>query len=141
MCQWHIDLFGGAPQSSAPFDRYLFQVTAVGDGYGGLEHRTSTSLLCRRDELPVRGRAEINDRYLHLLGLASEMEAERDHILGAPKDPDGLDDDLLERAQRTEDAEGELDKRFEALSAARRSAREPARARPRRRNTWAFRAS
>ncbi|MEU4214377.1 DEAD/DEAH box helicase [Actinoplanes sp. NPDC026623] len=53
----------------------------------------------------------------HLLGLASEMEAERDHILGAPKDPDGLDDALLERAQRAEDAEGELDKRFEALSA------------------------
>jgi superfamily II DNA or RNA helicase len=53
----------------------------------------------------------------HLLGLASEMEAERDHILGAPKDPDGLDDALLERAQRAEDAEGELEKRFEALSA------------------------
>jgi superfamily II DNA/RNA helicase len=53
----------------------------------------------------------------HLLGLASEMEAQRDHILGAPKDRDGLDDDLLERAQRAEDAEGELEKRFEALSA------------------------
>jgi superfamily II DNA or RNA helicase len=53
----------------------------------------------------------------HLLGLASEMEAERDHVLGAPKDPDGLDDDLLERAQRAEDAEGDLEKRFEALSA------------------------
>jgi superfamily II DNA or RNA helicase len=53
----------------------------------------------------------------HLLGLASEMEAERDHVLGKPKDPDGLDDDLLERAQRTEDASGELEKRFEALSA------------------------
>nr|BFE68690.1 hypothetical protein GCM10020092_019910 [Actinoplanes digitatis] len=53
----------------------------------------------------------------HLLGLASEMEAERDHILGARKDPDGLDDDLLERAQRAEDAEGDLEKRFEALSA------------------------
>ena len=53
----------------------------------------------------------------HLLGLASEMEAQRDHILGAPKEKDGLDDDLLERAQRAEDAEGELDKRFEALSA------------------------
>ncbi|MEU8613855.1 DEAD/DEAH box helicase [Actinoplanes sp. NPDC048791] len=53
----------------------------------------------------------------HLLGLASEMEAERDHILGAPKDPDGLDDALLERAQRAEDAEGDLEKRFEALSA------------------------
>ncbi|MEV4702608.1 DEAD/DEAH box helicase [Actinoplanes sp. NPDC049316] len=53
----------------------------------------------------------------HLLGLASEMEVQRDHILGAPKDPDGLDDALLERAQRAEDAEGELEKRFEALSA------------------------
>src|SRR4029453_10168812 len=27
----------------------------------------------------------------HLLGLASEMEAQRDHVLGAPKDPAGLD--------------------------------------------------
>ena len=53
----------------------------------------------------------------HLLGLASEMEAQRDHILGAPKQKDGLDDDLLERAQRTEDASGEMDKLFEALSA------------------------
>jgi superfamily II DNA or RNA helicase len=53
----------------------------------------------------------------HLLGLASEMEAQRDHILGAPKEKDGLDDDLLERAQRAENAEGDLDKQFEALSA------------------------
>jgi len=71
VCQWQIDLFGGAPRSRAPFDRYLFQITAVGDGYGGLEHGNSTSLLCRRDELPVRGRATISDSYLHLLGLAS----------------------------------------------------------------------
>jgi hypothetical protein len=53
----------------------------------------------------------------HLLGLASEMELQRDHVLGAPKSPDGLDDDLLERAARTEEASGELEKRFEALSA------------------------
>ena len=53
----------------------------------------------------------------HLLGLASEMEAQRDHILGAPKEKDGLDDDLLERAQRAENADGDLDKQFEALSA------------------------
>jgi superfamily II DNA or RNA helicase len=53
----------------------------------------------------------------HLLGLASEMEAQRDHILGAPKQKDGLDDDLIERAQREEDASGELEKQFEALSA------------------------
>ncbi len=53
----------------------------------------------------------------HLLGLASEMELQRDHVLGAPKSPDGLDDDLLERAAREEKASGELEKRFEALSA------------------------
>ncbi|MEO3777320.1 DEAD/DEAH box helicase [Micromonospora sp. B11E3] len=52
----------------------------------------------------------------HLLGLASEMEAERDHVLGKPKD-DGFDDGLLERAQRDEQASGELEKRFTALSA------------------------
>ncbi|WCN82965.1 DEAD/DEAH box helicase [Micromonospora sp. LH3U1] len=53
----------------------------------------------------------------HLLGLASEMETERDHVLGKPKDSDGLDDDLLERAQRDDKASGELEKRFAALSA------------------------
>jgi superfamily II DNA or RNA helicase len=53
----------------------------------------------------------------HLLGLASEMEAERDHVLGKPKHGDGLDDELLERAQQSEQASGELEKRFEALSA------------------------
>lgn len=71
ICQWQIDLFGGAARSKAPFDRYLFQVTVVGDGYGGLEHRSSTSLICRRDELPATGRPEITDEYLHFLGLAS----------------------------------------------------------------------
>ena len=71
VCQWQIDLFGGKAHSTPPFDRYLFQITAVGDGYGGLEHRSSTSLLCRRDELPLRGRTPINDHYLNLLGLAS----------------------------------------------------------------------
>jgi superfamily II DNA/RNA helicase len=53
----------------------------------------------------------------HLLELASEMEVERDHVLGRKQTADGLDDDLLERAQRSEDASGELEKRFEALSA------------------------
>lgn len=53
----------------------------------------------------------------HLLGLASEMETERDHVLGKPKDREGFDDELLERAQRDEQASGELEKRFAALSA------------------------
>src|SRR2546421_3342961 len=50
----------------------------------------------------------------HLLALASDMEVERDHVLGVQK-PD--EDDLLARAQRTEQASGELDKRIELLSA------------------------
>src|SRR5438045_2715730 len=47
-----------------------------------------------------------------LLELASDMEAERDHVLGDRK-PDGFDDGLLERAQRTEKASDELERRFE----------------------------
>jgi hypothetical protein len=52
-----------------------------------------------------------------LLELASEMEVLRDHVLGEPGRKQGFDDELLERAQRAENASGELEKRFEALSA------------------------
>jgi superfamily II DNA or RNA helicase len=53
----------------------------------------------------------------HLLALASEMEVERDHVLGEPSKREGFDDELLARAQQSEKASGELEKRFEALSA------------------------
>ena len=53
----------------------------------------------------------------HLLELASEMEVERDHVLGAPRTKDGFDDDLIAAAQRTEPASDELERLFEALSA------------------------
>ncbi len=53
----------------------------------------------------------------HLLGLASEMEAQRDHVLGLRKAVDGFDDELLERASQAENASDELTKGFEALSA------------------------
>jgi predicted metalloprotease with PDZ domain len=55
----------------APFDRFLFLTTAVGDGYGGLEHRDSTALLCGRNDLPWPGMAESNEGYRTFLGLAS----------------------------------------------------------------------
>jgi predicted metalloprotease with PDZ domain len=55
----------------APFDRYLFLTTAVGDGYGGLEHRDSTALLCARADLPWRGMREPSDGYRTFLGLCS----------------------------------------------------------------------
>ena len=67
VCAWQIDLFEGPP----PFERYLFQIMVVGDGYGGLEHRSSTSLLCSRDDLPQPGRSRIGDKYRTLLGLIS----------------------------------------------------------------------
>src|SRR6266851_3756335 len=71
VCQAQIDLFGGAPESRAPVDYYLFHVLAVGEGYGGLEHRASTSLICRRDELPQPGVSGAGEDYRSLLGLAS----------------------------------------------------------------------
>ncbi|MDE2617504.1 MAG: M61 family metallopeptidase [Burkholderiales bacterium] len=35
-----------------PFQSYTFLLNAVGDGYGGLEHRNSTALICQRADLP-----------------------------------------------------------------------------------------
>lgn len=69
ICEAQIAFFG-AP---APFSRYLFQIMVVGQGYGGLEHRSSTSLLCSRDDLPAWGESESKpgDRYRGLLGLCS----------------------------------------------------------------------
>jgi superfamily II DNA or RNA helicase len=53
----------------------------------------------------------------YLLELAAELEAQRNHVLGEPKTKEGFDDELLERAQRDDKASGELEKKFEALSA------------------------
>ncbi len=55
----------------APMSRYLFLVTAVGEGYGGLEHRASTALLCARNDLPHAGMKGVPASYRKLLGLAS----------------------------------------------------------------------
>jgi len=67
ICEQHIRFFG----EPAPVDYYQFQVLVVGNGYGGLEHRSSTSLICSRDSLPQPGDNEMNDRYLEFLGLCS----------------------------------------------------------------------
>lgn len=52
-------------------ERYLFLVTAVGSGYGGLEHRASCSLLCSRDDLPRLNQQEMSEKYRTFLGLCS----------------------------------------------------------------------
>ncbi|MCU0941498.1 MAG: peptidase M61 [Hydrogenophaga sp.] len=68
---WHGD---GAP----PFERYVFMLHASGDGYGGLEHRNSTALICQRGDLPARRANDdkppalkSTDGYTTLLGLIS----------------------------------------------------------------------
>jgi predicted metalloprotease with PDZ domain len=38
--------------AAVPFKSYLFMLNAVHDGYGGLEHRNSTALICNRGDLP-----------------------------------------------------------------------------------------
>ena len=53
-------------------ERYVFMTMAVGDGYGGLEHRASTALICSRADLPVNGRRRtMSDGYRTYLGLCS----------------------------------------------------------------------
>nr|WP_245788483.1 DEAD/DEAH box helicase [Amycolatopsis marina] len=53
-----------------------------------------------------------------LLELASELEAERDHVLGKPhREKDGWDDEMLAAANRTEDEPGEEEKAFTSLGA------------------------
>jgi predicted metalloprotease with PDZ domain len=73
ICEAQIAFF--EPRTKrAPMDRYVFLTLAVGDGYGGLEHRTSTALICDRNDLPSTATpksAEPGEGYLKLLGLVS----------------------------------------------------------------------
>ena len=67
ICEWQIALFG-AP---APVDYYAFLTLVVGDGYGGLEHRASTALICSRADLPWKGMEGLPEAYRSFLGLCS----------------------------------------------------------------------
>lgn len=63
----HHDLFG----TPATLDRYVFLLTVVDQGYGGLEHRWSSSNICSRDDLPKPGAKGVSNGYRKLLGLLS----------------------------------------------------------------------
>ena len=67
ICGAQLRFFGGPP----PMSRYVFQVMVVGEGYGGLEHRASTSLLCTRQSIPVPGDDPASEDYANFLGLVS----------------------------------------------------------------------
>lgn len=70
VCEAQVALFEPR-RKEAPFKKYSFLTTAVGNGYGGLEHRNSTALLCKRDDLPYVGMKDSTSAYRTFLGLAS----------------------------------------------------------------------
>ena len=70
ICTSTINLFEPKTKN-APFGEYLFLVNAVLNGYGGLEHRNSTALLCRRDQIPQENILFEEVAYREFLGLCS----------------------------------------------------------------------
>ena len=65
---WHEK---SLPKKKPPFANYLFMLNAVGDGYGGLEHRNSTALICNRKDLPRLNDPKVSEGYTTLRGLIS----------------------------------------------------------------------
>ncbi len=73
ICETQIAFFEPLTKR-APMQRYVFLTLAVGDGYGGLEHRASTALICARADLPSTSAPagkEPGEGYLKFLGLCS----------------------------------------------------------------------
>lgn len=76
ICQTQLDFWHGQPAPNGqsgpgPHGPYVFLLNAVGDGYGGLEHRNSTALICKRADLPRTGEQGQSEGYTTLLGLIS----------------------------------------------------------------------
>jgi predicted metalloprotease with PDZ domain len=67
LCDYHMQMLG----KPKDLDRYVFLLHAPGSGYGGLEHRWSSSLVSQRDSLPIRGDEGISPEYRTFLGLVS----------------------------------------------------------------------
>ena len=83
---WHGGKTDTRRHAKPPHPNYLFMLNAVDDGYGGLEHRNSTALICTRKDLPRRDNPALKphtaaapadtgpkqaDGYTTLLGLIS----------------------------------------------------------------------
>lgn len=73
ICETEIRFWHGrqALPKTVPFKSYLFMLNAVDDGYGGLEHRNSTALICTRKDLPRVGEGKLSEGYTTLRGLIS----------------------------------------------------------------------
>lgn len=70
LCEAQIAFWHGRRKPA--FDRYVFLLNVVEDGYGGLEHRESTALICARRDIPRRDQEPAtSEAYTTLLGLIS----------------------------------------------------------------------
>lgn len=68
ICEQQISMF----EKQVPFKEYLFLTMVVGKGFGGLEHRNSTALMCSRKDLVSPGtRTAIDSDYRTFLSLCS----------------------------------------------------------------------
>ncbi|MBM7073708.1 M61 family metallopeptidase [Shewanella sp. 202IG2-18] len=67
ICEYQLNLFN----NDKIFDRYLFLTTVLGNGFGGLEHRASTALVCSRSDLPTVGMQDMTKGYQTYLSLCS----------------------------------------------------------------------
>ena len=66
LCESQIAFWHG--RRKPVFDRYVFLLNVVDDGYGGLEHRESTALICARKDIPRRCGADEQRGLHHLAG-------------------------------------------------------------------------
>ena len=69
ICETEIRFWHGSKKP--PFANYLFLLNVVDEGYGGLEHRNSTALICNRQDLPRLGQTKAPEGYTTLQGLIS----------------------------------------------------------------------
>ncbi len=67
---WHAGGKATGRSGTPPFASYVFLLNVTDDGYGGLEHRNSTALICARRDLP-RVDTKPGEGYTTLLGLIS----------------------------------------------------------------------
>lgn len=71
ICETTLQFWHGKQHKKIPFKNYVFMLNAVADGYGGLEHRNSTALICQRSDLPRLNVDKLSDGYTTLMGLIS----------------------------------------------------------------------
>ncbi len=68
ICETEVEFFG---DNKPPFEQYVFMTFVLKDGFGGLEHMSSTALHCSFKDLPLRGAdvTKIDENYRTFLSL------------------------------------------------------------------------